>query len=127
MIVGTAKPPPGQSPPPDGMIGTFATCTACIFGLAMIWLIFAVKEHITADFVLTNRRIILEGGMLRRHTLDMYLKHIDSLYVNRSLLGQLLGYGTVNVRSQASSPWRFHIAKAEEVRRYIQEQIARQV
>lgn len=103
-----------------------AFCTAFIFLLAMVWVIRETKGYIESDFTLTNRRIILEDGGFRRRSLDMYLRRIDSLYVERSILGRMMGYGTINIRGGSDRPWRVKITDAEKIRNHIQEQIARQ-
>lgn len=119
-------PPPGREPLPDGALETQTVCAACLLFWALIWTVIETKGYIESNFTLTNRRIILEEGGFRRRSLDMYLKRIDSLFVEQSLLGKLLGYGTINVRGGSDKPWRFKIANAEYIRNQIQEQIARQ-
>jgi len=52
-------------------------------------------DYITADFAVTNKRIILREGFFFRHMNEVQLSKIANIATNQSLLGQLLGYGTV--------------------------------
>lgn len=98
ILTALAEPEPPQQPPPEWFLQCLAFFGVSIFLIALIWAIAAMKEFISSEFILTNRRLILEWGGFRRNSLDMYLKRIDSLYVDRSILGQILGYGNINIR-----------------------------
>lgn len=49
---------PGQEPIPSEIIGSFAGCSGCILGLALILIIFVSFYFITNEYVVTNRRVI---------------------------------------------------------------------
>jgi len=126
LLTAFTEPQPPQKPPPPEMLQCFSFCGISIFAVALLWVIGAIKSYFSSCFTLTNRRIILEKGIFHLHTLDMYLKKIDSLHVTRSIFGRLFGYGTINIRGGSDKPWYFHIADAEKIRYHIQDQIARQ-
>ena len=52
----------------------------------------------TTEIAVTDRRIIYKRGFIRRHTIEMNMDKIESVDVNQSLLGRILGYGDVLVR-----------------------------
>ncbi|HEY4862746.1 MAG TPA: PH domain-containing protein [Xanthobacteraceae bacterium] len=52
----------------------------------------------TTEIAVTNRRIIYKRGFIRRHTIEMNMEKVESVDVNQSLLGRILGYGDVLVR-----------------------------
>ncbi len=54
----------------------------------------ALRSH---DYVLTNRRVILEEGILSRRSMDASLGKINNVEHRQSLWGRLLGYGDVEV------------------------------
>ena len=51
----------------------------------------------TSEFAITNKRVIIKVGLISRRTLEMNLTKIESVNVNQSILGRMLGYGTIVV------------------------------
>jgi uncharacterized membrane protein YdbT with pleckstrin-like domain len=58
----------------------------------------ALVRRATTEFAITDRRVIYKTGLLRRHTLEMSRGRIESIDVDQSILGRILGYGTITVR-----------------------------
>ncbi len=54
-------------------------------------------EFLTSEFAITNKRIIIKIGFISRRTLEMNLGKVESIIVDQSILGRILGYGTINV------------------------------
>lgn len=52
----------------------------------------------TTEVALTNQRVILKWGLVRRNTIETYLDKVEGIAVDQSILGRLLGYGSVSVR-----------------------------
>ena len=52
----------------------------------------------TTEIAVTNRRIILKRGFIRRHTVEMNMDKVESVDVDQSILGRLLNYGDITVR-----------------------------
>ena len=52
-------------------------------------------EYITAEFVVTNKRVMMKEGFFTRHSNELRLATVSNMNVDQSLLGQLLDYGTV--------------------------------
>jgi len=51
----------------------------------------------TSEFVITNKRVITKIGLISRKTFEMNLHKIESVHVDQSLFGRLLGFGTVTI------------------------------
>jgi len=51
----------------------------------------------TSEFAITNKRIVIKVGLISRRTLEMNLSKIESVNVDQSILGRLLGYGSIVV------------------------------
>lgn len=80
----------------------------------------------SAEFAVTNRRVILKTGFVRNKTAEMFLAKVESVGVEQSVLGRLLGYGSIVIRGTGGSLEPFSdIARPLEFRRQIQEQIGR--
>jgi uncharacterized membrane protein YdbT with pleckstrin-like domain len=63
----------------------------------------ALIRRASTEFAVTDHRVIYKRGLLARHTLEMNRARIESVDVNQSILGRVLGYGTVIVRGTGGS------------------------
>ena len=45
----------------------------------------------------TNRRIIIKTGFIARNTFEMNLSKIESVNVDQSFMGRILGYGSMTI------------------------------
>ena len=85
----------------------------------------AVIERRTSEFAVTNKRVLIKTGLIRRHSLETLLSKIESIGVAQSLLGRILGFGTIVISGTGGSKEPFHrIADPMMFRRRVQEQIA---
>ena len=66
-----------------------------IFGLLYIGLRFVTFK--TSEFGLTNKRLIIKVGFIKRRTLEMVLPKIETIAVQQGILGRMLNYGTIVV------------------------------
>jgi uncharacterized membrane protein YdbT with pleckstrin-like domain len=78
--------------------------------LAVFGVIFALASAIPAlirrastELAVTDRRLIYKSGVLARHTLEMNRGKVESVDVDQSLLGRLVGFGTIIVRGTGGS------------------------
>lgn len=85
----------------------------------------AVLERNATEFAVTNKRIILKMGLVKRRTQEILLQKVESIAVDQGFLGQMLHYGTVTLRGTGGTfePFRY-VARALELRRQVHEQIA---
>ena len=85
----------------------------------------AVIERRTSEFAVTNKRVLIKTGLIRRHSLETLLSKIESIGVAQTLLGRILGFGTIVISGTGGSKEPFHrIADPMMFRRRVQEQIA---
>ena len=95
-----------------------------IVGVLVTGLI-AVIERMTSEFAVTNKRVLIKTGLIRRHSLETLLSKIESIGVAQSILGRILGFGTIVISGTGGSKEPFHrIADPMMFRRRVQEQIA---
>jgi len=50
------------------------------------------------ELAVTNRRVIYKRGFLRRHTVEMNMDKVETVDVDQSVAGRLLGFGSIRVR-----------------------------
>ena len=76
----------------------------------------------TSEFAITNKRIIIKVGLISRHTVEMNLTKIESVDIDQSIMGRILGYGTITVIGTGGTREAFlNIAHPMEFRRQFQQ------
>jgi len=63
----------------------------------------AFIRRATTELAVTDHRVIYKSGLLSRHTIEMNRDKVESVDVDQTLLGRILGYGTVVVRGTGGS------------------------
>ena len=63
----------------------------------------ALIRRVSTELAVTDRRVIYKSGIFARHTLEMNRSKVESVDVDQSLLGRLLGFGTITVRGTGGS------------------------
>ena len=60
----------------------------------------------TTEIAVTDKRIILKTGFVKRETMEQFLEKIDSISVDQTVIDRLTNSGTITVRGsgQSSSP-----------------------
>ena len=79
----------------------------------------------TTELGVTNKRMIVKVGFIRRRTLELLLRQVEALSVDQSLTGRILGYGSITLTGTGGVRETFHrVRDPLELRRRIQGQIA---
>lgn len=87
----------------------------------------AIATWLTTSLVMTDERLIGECGVMSRRKMDVPIRNLDSVVAKRSVVGALLGYGTlvVNARGHANLRVEFpQIAGAEQLAEQIRAMMA---
>jgi len=97
---------------------------AVLVAAAIIVFSYGVAKRNATEMAVTNRRVLIKTGMTSRRTLDLMLSRVESIGVEETAAGRMLGYGSVVVRGTGGTPEPFlMIAHPQEFRRAVQEQI----
>lgn len=86
-----------------------ARVTVALLTLAVLgaWAVEAWAAWVSATLTVTDRRVTLKQGITLKQTKVIPIDRLSSMLVRQSILGQLLGYGTVEVAAPGiSSPAR---------------------
>jgi len=79
----------------------------------------------TSEFGVTNKRVIVKVGFIRRNSLEVLLNKIEGIQVNQGILGRILGFGSITVSGTGGTRDPFHKIDAPlEFRKKVQEQVA---
>jgi uncharacterized membrane protein YdbT with pleckstrin-like domain len=97
---------------------------AVLVAAAVIVFSYGVAKRNATEMAVTNRRVLIKTGITSRRTLDLMLSRVESIGVEETAAGRMLGYGSVVVRGTGGTPEPFlMIAHPQEFRRAVQEQI----
>jgi uncharacterized membrane protein YdbT with pleckstrin-like domain len=76
----------------------------------------------TSEFAITNKRIIIKVGLIRRKTVELNIPKVESVNVDQGILGRILGYGSISlVGTGGSRETFFNISKPLEFRKAFQQ------
>ncbi|HXJ05259.1 MAG TPA: PH domain-containing protein [Candidatus Acidoferrum sp.] len=93
--------------------------------VAGVFLGIGVVKRNATEMSLTNKRVIVKTGLATRRTIELLLSRIESVVVEESAMGRVLGYGTVIIRGTGGTPELFEkIAHPLEFREQVQSQIS---
>lgn len=77
--------------------------------------------YASSELVITNMRVLIKTGVIRRQTLEMFISKIESIAVSQGLLGRVFDYGTVLIRGTGGFQEPFEaIARPVEFRNCVQ-------
>ncbi len=72
-------------------------------GVGLIFLIWAYVRYKTTELAITNRRIIVKSGFIRRRTIEININKVESIQVDQEIMGRLFNFGTLLI-SGAGNP-----------------------
>lgn len=107
------------------MEGASAEADVPVLIFGVIFLIVALYSGLSAvilkfftEMAVTDRRVIAKRGFIRRDTIELNLSAFEGCKVDQSIIGRLLGYGTVTLSGRGGlvSPF-FPISKPLDFRR----------
>jgi uncharacterized membrane protein YdbT with pleckstrin-like domain len=94
--------------------------------LAIIPIAVGAFRRSSREYAVTNKRVVMQIGVVGRATEEVFLNKIESIGVDQTVMGRMLGYGTVTIRGTGGSFEPFERVSAPlELRRQIQDQIGK--
>lgn len=82
-------------------------------------------RSVSSEFAVTNKRVLVKVGLIRRHSLELLLQKVEGIGVDQGILGRILGYGTITVSGTGGTREAFRmIADPLEFRRQVQASLA---
>lgn len=105
----------------------FALNDIYLYILVILGIFHAIKALIIynfSDYVVTNKRIIMKTGFIGRQSLETFLERVEGIFVEQSILGRILGYGSVTVGGVGGTQNKFiYVERPIEFRNNVQIQI----
>jgi len=94
--------------------------------VALICIIAALIKRGATEMAVTDKRVIVKVGVASRRTFELLLQKVESIGVEESMMGRMLGYGSVVIHGTGGSPEAFdRVAHPIEFRKRVQQQIER--
>jgi uncharacterized membrane protein YdbT with pleckstrin-like domain len=108
------------------LLGGAAIGLGALLGLiALGYGVGAWIRYAGCEFAVTDKRVIMKTGLIRRSSLEIMLDRVESLIVEQGLLGRLFDFGSVWIVGTGGTRDPFHlIADPMGLRRAVQEQLA---
>ena len=92
--------------------------------VVLVGLVMAIPPFVTSrssEFGVTNKRVIVKVGVVRRRTLELLLRQVEAISVDQSIAGRMLNYGTITLTGTGGVRESFeNIAHPLNFRRAIQ-------
>ena len=54
--------------------------------------------YISSEFGLTNKRVMIKTGFVKRESLEILLTKVEAMHVRQGITGRILNYGTIEIR-----------------------------
>lgn len=67
------------------------------FGVSLLFLIPTVLNVLTTEFAVTNKRVIVKRGFIRRDADELRIGKVETVKVDQSITGRILGFSTISV------------------------------
>jgi uncharacterized membrane protein YdbT with pleckstrin-like domain len=108
-----------------GLLSLIGGAGAPGFYLLLIGVIFGALAFLNvknSEFVITNKRVIMKTGIVRRHSLETLLTKIEGIGVGEGIFGRIFGYGTIIVNGTGGSKEGFiRVSNPLEFRKELQQ------
>ena len=103
-------------------LGILGAIMIVIASLPLLWV------HVTytsSEFAVTDKRVIIKVGWIRRRTLETMLGKVENIGVDQTVYGRLLDFGTITVTGTGGTKEAFaDIAEPLEFRRQVQAHVS---
>jgi uncharacterized membrane protein YdbT with pleckstrin-like domain len=120
MLVLSGRTAADQTVARESMMGAGAV----LLVVALFFIARGVLVRNATEMTVTNKRVFVKVGMAARRTIELLLSRVESIGVEESVMGRMLGYGTVIVHGTGGTPEVFNmIAHPLEFRTQVQQQI----
>jgi membrane protein YdbS with pleckstrin-like domain len=95
-------------------------------GIAVLAAIPAFVRRRSSEFAVTNKRVVVKVGLVRRHSTEILLRQVEGITVDQGLMGRIFDFGTIVIEGTASdrtpytgigAPMKFRLAVQEQIDR----------
>lgn len=85
---------------PEGALGgVLLIAVAVLVVVCLVWFAESYARWATTHFVLTDQRIIHRSGVVRKHSTEISLENINTVFTSENLRERMLGHGDLLIES----------------------------
>ncbi len=113
------------------LAAVFSSHSAALISGALFFLVgilLGVPRFITyksSEFAVTNKRVLIKVGFIRRHSLELLLQKVEGIGVDQDIFGRIFGYGTIIVTGTGGTKEPFKkIQNPLEFRKQVQQSLS---
>ncbi len=63
--------------------------------IGLVFLAMAYVRYSSTELAITNKRVIVKHGFIRRRTVEININKVESIQVDQAILGRLFNFGTL--------------------------------
>src|SRR5579862_7607960 len=120
MFVLSSRTAADKSAASESMTIIGAACLA----IALVFIVRGILMRNATEMTVTNKRVFVKVGLAARRTIELLLSRVESIGVEESVMGRMLGFGRVIVHGTGGTPEVFNmVAHPLEFRTQVQQQI----
>ncbi len=82
-----------------GTLAGWGTLILCLVGVGLVILVIKWFRNVATRYELTDQRLIIRSGILRKRTDEIELFRVKDSVVDYSIINQLTGIGVITIRS----------------------------
>ncbi len=106
-------------------VSNYSIAGAALMAVAALPIVWAYIAYTSSEFAVTNKRVIIKVGWIQRRTLETMLSKVEAIGVDQTIVGRLLGFGTITVTGTGGTKETFtNIAEPLDFRRQVQGQVS---
>ena len=95
------------------------------FLISLGWFLIAFISYKTSEFAVTNKRVMIKIGWIRRRIMETMLSKVEAIGVEQGIMGRMLDYGSITVTGTGGTKEPFqNIGNPLEFRRQVQAAIS---
>lgn len=103
----------------SGGTGTASSIGAFLILIGMVGLIYAFFVSKSSEFAVTNKRVILKTGMLKRKLVELQLNRAEGLSVEQGIIGRIFNFGSIKITSGGVTESFSPLAKPFEFKKQV--------
>lgn len=91
--------------------------------LGLVSLVQRICVKVGSLYIVTNRRVVLKTGIIRRRVAELVLARCEGLQATESVTGRIFGYGTLVVTTGGTTNCYYYVSKPFDFKRAVNIQI----
>lgn len=93
--------------------------------VGVFFLVGSLIAYFTSEYAITNKKVVMKIGFIRRVTLEAFLGKVEGFSVEQSILGRIFNFGTIVISTGGVSQPFAMITAPMEFRKRVQEEISK--